>query len=69
MKYKNDYPELKERTQVGKEEADLKVESSLFNNATGFYYEEETPIKCKDSYYDEQGKKVEKEHVEVVSIA
>lgn len=68
LKYKNDYPELKERTQVGKEEADLKVESSLFNNATGFYYEEETPIKCKDSYYDEQGKKVEKEHVEVVSV-
>lgn len=68
LKYKNDYPELRARTQVGKEEADLKVESALFKNATGFYYQEEVAIKCKESYYDEKGKKVEKEHVEVVEV-
>lgn len=38
LKYKNDYPELKERTLVGKEEAKLKVENSLFNKATRLYY-------------------------------
>ncbi|MEG0366837.1 MAG: hypothetical protein RR585_08375 [Coprobacillus sp.] len=68
LKYKNEYPDLKERSQVGKEEADLKVESNLFLNATGYTYEEEVPIKCKNTHYDDRGKKVEEEHVVVVSV-
>lgn len=60
LKYKNDYPELKERTQVGKEEADLKVESALFKRATGYDYDE-----VKEEYEDGELSKrtVIKKHV------
>lgn len=47
LKYKNEYPELKARTQVGKEEADLKVVSALYRRAVGYEYEE-----VKEEYED-----------------
>lgn len=68
LKYKSDHRELRERTIVGKEEADLKVESNLYMNATGYDYTEEVAIKCKRSYYDDKGKKVEIEHIETATI-
>lgn len=36
MKYKNEHPELKKRTALTKEVADLKVESSLYKRAIGY---------------------------------
>lgn len=36
LKYKNMYPELLERTIVGKEETDLRIESDLYKRARGY---------------------------------
>ncbi len=52
----------------GKEVADSKVENALYKKATGYKYIEKQAIKVKNKYYDEKGKKVEKEDVVVVDI-
>ena len=68
LKYKQENPELMKVTIVGKEPADLKVESSLYNNAIGYYYTEEVAFKCKNISFDENGKRVEKEEVVVAEV-
>ena len=40
--YKNQYPELSESLKVGKDEADIRVENSLYKRAVGFEYDEVT---------------------------
>jgi hypothetical protein len=57
-------PELKAVMRDGKEIADLKVENSFFKSTQGFYVEELKGFKCKEKYYDKQGRLCEKEHVE-----
>lgn len=57
LKYKSDHEELRECCLVGKEEADLKVESALFKRAMGYEYDEVT------FEYGEETKRVTKQVV------
>lgn len=61
--YKGSHEELKEALRPNKEMADLKVEASLYNKALGFKTTVRKAFKVKESYYDDRGKKVEKEKI------
>ncbi len=58
---------LKEALRLGKEPADRKVENALYENAIGFEWEEEVPIKLKKEFYV-NGKKHTEEYVETVIV-
>ena len=61
--YKTKHPELAEAMMYQKEHADMIVENSLFRKANGYTAEVKKAVKCKRVYYDEQGRKCEKEEL------
>lgn len=65
-KYKRLYPDFKEATDCDKAAADLMVQDALLKSAMGYTVTVKKAYKLKNSYYDENGKKVEEEHLEVV---
>lgn len=66
--YKLDHPELCEALKEDKEIADYEVENSLYKKCVGHYAKEQRAIKCRDIYYDEQGRRCESERIEVVDV-
>jgi hypothetical protein len=66
--YKTKHQELIEALKIGKEEADFQVENSLFKKCVGSYAKEEKAFKCRETYYDESGRRCERETVEVVQV-
>jgi len=66
--WKKQYPEFKEALLQGKKVADLEVVSSLYQATLDRMIITRQPIKCKEVYYDENGKRVEKERVEIVEV-
>jgi hypothetical protein len=52
----------------GKAVADQQVAEKLIDRATGAEYEEQVQVKLKEVSYDEQGRKLEKERVEIVTL-
>lgn len=66
--WKNKYPKFLEAIKRGKEEADMKVAQKLHERATGYSWLECQPIKIKEVYYNDQGKRCEKEHIEMVKV-
>jgi hypothetical protein len=63
--YKNKHSELKEALRTNKNIANATVESSFFKSSVGYFITELKGFKCKDVYYDEKGRRCEKEHVEL----
>lgn len=50
----------------GKSQADFKVENALYKKATGYMVKKTSVVKCKDIYYDDAGRKCQKEHLETI---
>ncbi|WP_294822650.1 hypothetical protein [uncultured Flavobacterium sp.] len=52
----------------GKQSADMEVAESLYRATVDRIVTTRQAIKCKEVYYDENGKRVEKERVEIVAV-
>ena len=66
--YKKKYPELREALKSGKELVDYNVENSLYKKCVGTYAQEDRAFKCKEIYWDEEGRKCERETVQTVKV-
>lgn len=66
--WKKQHPEFKDALLRGKKMADLEVVASLYQATLDRVITTRQPIKCKEIYYDENGKRVEKERVEIVEV-
>ena len=62
--WKKKYPDISDTLKKGKEIVDIQVENALFKRALGGIHEVKKAFKVKESYYDERGRKCEKEHLE-----
>lgn len=51
-----------------KEIVDYQVEESLYKKCVGSYAKEERAFKCKEVYYDEEGRRCERETVQVAEV-
>lgn len=60
-RYKSEHPELEEAMKFSKEHADLNVEASLYKKARGHITQVKKTFKCKETYYDQNGRKCERE--------
>lgn len=67
-KYKKEHADLANSLKKGKEVVDREVENSLLDNAMGYEYTEQQAIKIKEVYYNDQGKRCEKENVKIVEV-
>lgn len=63
--YVTAHQELKEALKPNKNIADAKVENSFYKSTQGFFVKEQKGFRCKEVYYDDQGRRCEKEHVEL----
>ena len=61
--WKNKYPEISEALKKGKEVVDRQVENALFERALGGVHEVRKTFKVKKTFYDEEGRKCEKEEL------
>jgi uncharacterized protein YjcR len=66
--WKNVHVEFSASISAGKENADMLVIDSLYNSAQDRTVKEQQAIKVKRVYYDEQGKKVEEEKIEIIEV-
>lgn len=64
-KYKREHEILRKALSIGRSTADAMVENALHKKATGYFIKTEKPLKIKEVYFDEAGRKCEKEKVEV----
>ena len=62
--WKNKYTEINEALRTGKEVADRMVENALFQSCFDRKITVRKAFKVKEVYYDENGKRCEKEHLE-----
>ncbi|MXN91283.1 hypothetical protein GR160_08580 [Flavobacterium sp. Sd200] len=67
-KWKKNHPEFAEALQRGKKAADIEVAVSLYSATIDRIVTVKQAIKCKEIYYDENGKRVEKERIEIVEV-
>ena len=58
------YSDISDTIKNNKDVADRKVEDSLYERALGGIHKVQKTFKLKETYYDEQGRKCEKEHLE-----
>lgn len=68
LNWKKQYPEFKDALSRGKKIADIEVAASLYQATIDRIITVKQAIKCKEVYYDENGKRVEKERVEIVEV-
>lgn len=66
--YKSKYSALSAALKETKEVADYEVVNSLYEQCLGRYVNETKAIKCKEVYYDEQGRRCERESIRVVDV-
>ena len=68
-RWKLGYKDFSEACRTGKDEADERVQRSLYQRALGLEYEKAQPVKLKRINYDENGKKKsEEEYVQIVMV-
>ena len=67
-KYKAEHSELKEALKESKEICDYQVENSLYKKCIGHYAKESKAFKCKEVYYDEAGRRCEREVVRAIEV-
>jgi transcriptional regulator with XRE-family HTH domain len=61
--WKKAYPEILESLKKSKEVADREIENALFERALGGVHEVRKTFKVKRTFYDEEGRKCEKEEL------
>ncbi len=66
--YVKKHPELSAVLKESKEIVDYQVEESLYKKCIGSYAKEERAFKCKEVYYDDEGRRCEKEVVKVAEV-
>ncbi len=66
--WQKNYPEFDQATVRGKRAADMEVAHSLYQSTLDRIITLRQAIKCKEVFYDEKGKRVEKERVEMVTV-
>jgi hypothetical protein len=66
--WKKNHPAFAEALIKGKKAADMEVAVSLYNATIDRVISTKQAIKCKEVYYDDKGKRVEKERIEVVEV-
>lgn len=59
------YPDISDTLKKGKEIADVKMENALYQRALGGIYKVKKTFKLKETYYDAQGRKCEREKLAV----
>ena len=62
------HPEFLESIRNGKENADMTIVQNLYHSAQDKIVIEQQAIKCKEVTWNDKGKRVEKETVEIVNI-
>ena len=67
-RYKKDYQPLKDLISTCKDKQNEAVEKALFNCCTGYEYEEETPVKIKEEFKEDDGTILVKERVVVKKV-
>ena len=66
--YVKRHKELSAALKESKEVVDYAVEESLYKKCVGSYAKEEKAFKCKEKFYDEEGRLCEREVVRVVKV-
>jgi len=66
--WKLKHKDFAEAVRKSKEIVDVEVENALLKRATGYTYFEEMAFKCKQEYWDAQGRKCSKEEVQAVKV-
>lgn len=61
------YSDISDTLKKGKEIADIRVENALYERALGGTHEVKKTFKLKETYYDELGRKCEKEKLETAT--
>ena len=61
------HTDISDTIKKNKEIADRKVENSLYERALGGLHKVLKAFKVKETYYDKQGRKCEKEHIETAT--
>lgn len=67
-KYKHIYPELSELLKNGRAKQIDEVVNSLYKTATGYTYRETQAVKCKEVYYDDEGRRCEREVLNTAEV-
>jgi len=67
-RWKKDHPEFADALNRGKRQADMEVAHSLYQATVDRIITTRQAIKCKEIYYDGNGKRVEKERIEIVEV-
>lgn len=57
------YPDISDTLKKNKDVADIRMENALYERGLGGVHEVKKTVKIKNSYYDEQGRKCEKEEL------
>jgi len=68
INWKKNNPDFGEAVARGKRAADMEVAESLYRATIDRVITTKQAIKCKEVYYDENGKRVEKERIEIVEV-
>lgn len=68
QKWQKRHPEFAQAMARGKKAADMEVAHSLYQSTLDRIITLRQAVKCKEVFYDEKGKRVEKERVEVVTV-
>lgn len=67
-KYKKKLPKLLEILTKGNKNTSEHVSNSIYKMATGYNYIEQAAFKCKEIYYDAEGRKCEREVVKTAAV-
>lgn len=65
---KKAHPELSQMLEQARKECINRVVNALYEMAVGRFVEVEKAFKCKEVYYDEQGRRCERERVEMALV-
>lgn len=67
-RYKQNHPTLKKALEDGKEIIDRRVEQSLLKKCLGYIVPETKAFKCKEVFYDDQGRRCEREEIKTIDV-
>lgn len=64
--WRKKYPKISEALKKGREISDYIIENALFQRARGYTATVKKAIKVKKPYYDDEGRRIDEERVEIV---
>lgn len=66
--WKRQFPDFSDSFKKGGEIVDFEVENALLQKCLGYFVNEQVAYKCKDVYYDDEGRKCTSERIEVAEV-